>query len=811
MTLARPRPPLRLALVNSALLSLALLSLPGRPALGHAPRLDKHVETALLSPTLRVGGDMVGTWIHDAVGLGLKRSGPERNATWLAKGPALHDAFVRVRIEGSRPKHFAILVRATAHVDKDERVDASRISGYQLALRPDGVSWMRRDDGVLRPLGASTKIRGMGRKRSVEVGIWMIGAHLIAQVYDGVTLEGLGGVSISDRRYVAGRVGLFTYARHASPARVTWIGYSVSGGTKNTGDKVRQGRSDAPGGNRRYADLERAAIRRLPAELRRRVRVLEPVDGERVRVRTTPASYERLRRRGLVTDPLPVDTPFRYYDPRFLAARTAWRRGQTPAVMASYMDPDMVEDALRVWARRHPRIATLVELGRSRLGRPILALRIGRGGAKKPAVLLNGAHHGDELISILYVMDAIETTLAGYGSDEDIARTLRGVDLWCVPLVNPDGVGAFITETTYSGRKNRRPTDAPATIMDGVDLNRNYPFRWGGLGEHGSSSAAHSMYYRGDHPGSEPETQAIMRLVEQQRFVASISYHTWGTVILTPYTIDGVQNPQPDDARPVAALMAEDAGRQPNRRKFRVRRKIYAVDGTDQDWMRAAHGVVALLVEGPTHNPTWPARRVADIEAVRGTWQSLLRRVVGGPTVLGRVVDRRGRPVAAEIRVDDAAPRNGERWTTRCSDGTFARLLASPGEHVISVRINGGSQVQRTISVAEGATARVDIVVPEGSPATDCPDPALCSVEARCQASVGRCARASGPQWCWIGERCRLRGSVGPRPACACRPERDAFRFTTPDGRACRGGIAPPSTSVAPLPDAHAVTPTGAP
>lgn len=757
---------------------LVQFATPPPHAQAHAPRLDKKTETALLSPSKRAAGDMVGTWIHDKVGLGLKKTGPERNATWLAKAPNLGDAFVRFRIEGVRPKHFAVLLRATPHTNTGGAVDPSRVSGYQLALRGDNLSWMRRDDGVLRPMGVGTKIRGLRRKRSVEVGVWMIGTHLMAQVYNGKTLEGMGGVSMSDTRYTSGRIGLFTYARSASRARVTWIGYAKSG-------VKQQGRADAPAGSRRYADVKRADLKALPRSLRQRVRVLERGANGQLRIRTKPASYERLRRRGVVGKPLAIDTPFRYYDPRFLAARKAWKRGQPPSTLGSYMDPDMVEDALRVWAKKHPKITQLVELGRSRLGRPILALRIGKRNHRKPGVLLNAAHHGDELMSILYVMDAAETILNNYKTDEETATFLNGVDLWCVPLVNPDGVDTFIKHSTYTGRKNRRPAEGLSAVMDGVDLNRNYPFRWGGLGTRGSSTEPHSMYYRGDKPGSEPETQAIMRLVEQERFVASISYHTWGTVILTPYTIDGVRNLKPDDAQPVAALMAEETPRQRNGRRFRVRRKIYAVDGTDQDWMRAAHGVVALLVEGPTHNPTWPARRVADVELVRATWQSLLRRVVHGPTLTGRVRDKAGNPVAAEIRIDGIVPPNNERWTTRCGDGRFARLLPAAGVHRVSVRINGGTRVERRVLVEEGATAHVELVVPEGSPPTDCPDPALCSIEARCEATLGRCSRATKPRWCSIGGACVLRGHVGPRPACACRPERDAFRYTTPDGRAC--------------------------
>jgi hypothetical protein len=40
-----------------------------------------------------------------------------------------------------------------------------------------------------------------------------------------------------------------------------------------------------------------------------------------------------------------------------------------------------------------------------------------------------------------------------------------------------------------------------------VDLNRSFPFQWGGLG---SSSDYSNQDYRGNLPASEPETQAII-------------------------------------------------------------------------------------------------------------------------------------------------------------------------------------------------------------------------------------------------------------------------------------------------------------
>jgi protein MpaA len=86
---------------------------------------------------------------------------------------------------------------------------------------------------------------------------------------------------------------------------------------------------------------------------------------------------------------------------------------------------------------------------------------------------------------------------------------LSGTQLWVIPTVNPDGV-------RHHSRKNAR----------GVDLNRNFPFRWHDGVPHSSG------YYPGPRPASEPETQAVMAFIERIQPDLSIWYHQpWGAVL----------------------------------------------------------------------------------------------------------------------------------------------------------------------------------------------------------------------------------------------------------------------------------------
>jgi Zinc carboxypeptidase/N-acetylmuramoyl-L-alanine amidase len=139
-----------------------------------------------------------------------------------------------------------------------------------------------------------------------------------------------------------------------------------------------------------------------------------------------------------------------------------------------------------------------VIFGHSADGAPLRAVRLGDPRATHTALVV-GSIHGDET--------------AGQKVVRILRRRYRGlgrVALWTVRTVNPDGVAA-------GTRRN----------ADGVDLNRNFPYRWRG------DVPASSGYYPGPRPASEPETRALMRLVRKVRPRVTIFYHQpWDRVLL---------------------------------------------------------------------------------------------------------------------------------------------------------------------------------------------------------------------------------------------------------------------------------------
>ena len=139
----------------------------------------------------------------------------------------------------------------------------------------------------------------------------------------------------------------------------------------------------------------------------------------------------------------------------------------------------------------------VVEFGKSENGKALRAVRLGNPDAERTALVV-GSIHGNETAGH-DVVSALHRR----------AEKIGDVDLWVVRTINPDGVRA-------DRRGNAR----------GVDLNRNFPYRWRG-------SSPSSLEYSGPRPLSEPESRAVARLAKRLRPDISVWYHQpWGEVLL---------------------------------------------------------------------------------------------------------------------------------------------------------------------------------------------------------------------------------------------------------------------------------------
>lgn len=80
----------------------------------------------------------------------------------------------------------------------------------------------------------------------------------------------------------------------------------------------------------------------------------------------------------------------------------------------------------------------------------------------------------------------------------------------------------------------------------GVDLNRNYGYKWGGQG---ASRQPCAETFAGAGPFSEPETKAVENFLTTSAadFKASLSFHSYGQYILYPWGYDRKVPPDHED------------------------------------------------------------------------------------------------------------------------------------------------------------------------------------------------------------------------------------------------------------------------
>lgn len=319
--------------------------------------------------------------------------------------------------------------------------------------------------------------------------------------------------------------------------------------------------------------------------------------GHRAEIVATAAEQARLRREGHDVRVLKADLE---------AFPAAPGKGAGFGAYHTYSETVQELDDLRA---AYPHLVSeRFSLGVSHQGNAIWAVRVSDNPSldeDEPEVLFDALHHAREVITTETVLGLIRHLCESYATDADARRLVDEREIYCVPIVNPDGV--LFNEANYPNgggmwRKNRRVNGGG---YYGVDLNRNYPYEWVGPG---SSTDPASETYRGPSAGSEPETQALMAFHAAHDFQTYQSFHSYSNLTLIPWGYTSV--PCPDDAlfRDVAAeLTAENgylAGAAPE--------ILYAVNGSAVDW---AYGEAALKPSafafsneiGDAYDGFWPA------------------------------------------------------------------------------------------------------------------------------------------------------------------------------------------------------------
>ncbi len=163
---------------------------------------------------------------------------------------------------------------------------------------------------------------------------------------------------------------------------------------------------------------------------------------------------------------------------------------------------EQMVDQMEQAALDHPDILILDTLGYSVEGRMILGAKISGNPSEEenePEFRLIGCHHGNEYMSVEMPLLMLHYLTDNYESIPQITHLVNDLEIWIIPMMNPDGRTAGTRGNHY-----------------GVDLNRDYGYMWD--------------YYT---PGifSQPETKAIREHGLKNNFSISLSYHCSGDIV----------------------------------------------------------------------------------------------------------------------------------------------------------------------------------------------------------------------------------------------------------------------------------------
>jgi hypothetical protein len=369
------------------------------------------------------------------------------------------------------------------------------------------------------------------------------------------------------------------------------------------------------------------------------------------------------------------------YSPRItLDDYQAW----VDSVLLAYRTYAQVCSIMTALADSYPLICRLDTLGFSVQNRAILMMRVTdnpQTEEAEPEFRVVGPHHGNEKIASEIALSFLQYVLASYDTSTAVRNMLDSTELWVIPILNVDGHVA-----------NNR------TNANGIDLNRDYGYRWSGQGNSTS-------------PFSQQETRLVRQHGIDNNIAIEFEYHS--TAAYVNYLWDN-HPADPPDSSFILALAVEymdsTYGSSTTQLDTINGYRWYEVDGSCQDASFGLFGSLAYTIE--TDLPTPQAKIDSICVANRRALLGIIRACRLG--VNGVVRDSlTGSPLFARISVDSPL-----RWDCYSDPalGDFHKPLPA-GTYTLTAHAQGFLPKTATgVIVPAGGTASADFdLVPDTS------------------------------------------------------------------------------------------------
>lgn len=225
-------------------------------------------------------------------------------------------------------------------------------------------------------------------------------------------------------------------------------------------------------------------------------------------------------------------------------------RDGRPITWHAYYRSSDIHKFLEYVQVNNPDLVSIQTIGKSTQKRPLKVLIISNKNPSNKVIWVDSGIHAREWISPATCTYIINKLVENW---DELPSYMRNIDWHFLPVTNPDGY-EYTHEYDRFWRKSRSETGL--SYCKGVDLNRNYGYRWGGKGV---SKSPCSEIYGGTGPFSEPETKAIQNHLSSigKQLSASLSFHSYGQYILYPWGYDTYITEDNADLEKVAKEAAE--------------------------------------------------------------------------------------------------------------------------------------------------------------------------------------------------------------------------------------------------------------
>ena len=353
---------------------------------------------------------------------------------------------------------------------------------------------------------------------------------------------------------------------------------------------------------------------------------------------------------------------------------------------AGYHTYEQIGETLNAIAIAHPNICKLYNIGKSYEGRDLWFIKISDNvdiEEDEPEVKYISTMHGDEPVGTELCLNFIKYLTDNYGTDQRVTGLVDEMEIWVMPLMNPDG---YVHERRYN--------------MEGIDLNRGFPDR---VVDNVNTTEGRAV-----------EIQHIMNWAFAHSSVLSANFHTGATVVNYPYDsdFDYTKNysATPDEDLMVTIALSYASLNKSMRESYYFPSGItngvewYTAYGGMQDWNYVWLGCNEMTIE--LHDIKTPSfSKIPELwDENREAMLTYISWALRG--IRGLVTDAEtGNPVKAVVRLSGI----DHDMYTDPDVGDYHRITL-PGIYSLSISADGYiNKVVNNISVGENNATRIDV------------------------------------------------------------------------------------------------------